>query len=596
MSLFKSGEIYYTLYFDKNQPKGINLFFRFSFWGKGESVSANILTPVGIWGDFKVSGEANYTVLSETVKDGVVFTRFTIDGKKTDGAATIISLLSARSEKLAISPCVFVLPDFEKDIDEDFLFDLAKRGYFAVSADFSGKKEGKEYYTVYPSGAERANFEATKNSLYEIPVDVKNSAWYEWGAVAKYSLSYLYSRTVVTGVGAVGIGLGASVLWQVAPTEELSCAAFLFDAGWNTYHNKGNHKFDGVTPVFDDNDLTVLAGVDAQAYAASVKIPSLVLTATNSVRYDFDRAFDTVSRMTKSPYAAIDYAVNRVDVIDRATYNDLVFFLSSVLLKGSAASLPAAPDIECYIEDGTACIEVDAVTEGLKSVSLYAAEGEVLPNLRSWKVVSTIDADDISDGQFFFKYLPYSDSGAVYFFVRAKYEGEYTVSSQVASKTFSSSDVKNPHKSKIIYSGREKYSESVFSPVNVDNNSFIDTVCLKEEKGPLDIVGLKSTSGLITYKINSAKDKPNGDSIFVLDVCAESGTEILFSLLTEDDFKGTVYTAKLVCPPVRSWRNFTVGLNRFKSPEGFGLKDFSKVTAIRFTAKDDFLINNFLWI
>ena len=346
---------------------------------------AGILTPVSIWNDFKTVGEKNYTVLNETVKDGVVFTRFTIDGKPSDGAATVIYLVSARSERLSLSPCVFVLPDFEKDIDEDYLFDLAKRGYTAVSADFSGKKQGKEFYTVYPSGASYADYESVKSDVYQIPTDVKHSCWYEWGAVAKYSLSYLFNNSLITGVGAIGVGLGASVLWQVAASEfNLSCAAFIFDAGWNAYFKKGNRKIDGVAPDFDDNDLKVLAGVDAQAYASFIKVPSLVVSATNSYTFDFDRSADTVIRMTNAPYAAIDYSVNRVDVIDKSCYDDVNYFFDKILLKGATADvLPPLPEAECCLDDGEIEIQADAAADCLKKVIFYAAEGDLKQQFRS---------------------------------------------------------------------------------------------------------------------------------------------------------------------------------------------------------------------
>ncbi|MDY6367274.1 MAG: hypothetical protein SPL13_01990, partial [Clostridia bacterium] len=512
---------------------------------------------------------------------------------------TIIYLESARSERLSISPCVFVLPDFEKDIDEDYLFELAKCGYFAVAADFSGKKEGKNGFTVYPSEVEYANYEIVKNSLYEISDDVKHSAWYEWGSVAKYVVNYLSSRSVVTGVGAIGVGLGASVLWEIAANENnLACAVFLFDAGWNAYFKKGNKKSDGVSPEFNDDDLKFLAGVDAQAYASSVKIPTLVISATNSVSFDFDRAADTVQRMNKAQYAAIDYSVNRVSVLDASAHKDISYFLSEILLKGKKAeNMPSLPEIECYTEDGEIEIEIDAAEEGLKKVVLYAAEGDEVQQLRSWKIAGEIFADEYCDGQFVFRYLPYQNSGICSFFVRAVYESGFTVASPVATKKFAPTDVKTSHKSKLIYSGREKFSASAFAPcfekVKIFESEGTDVT---EVKGPMDIVGLKATCGLITFKVNSEKDKPADDSIFVLDVCADEGADITFSLLTGNDFKGMEFSAKISCPSARSWRNFTLPLAKFKSAEGMGIKGFDEVTAIKITADKPFLINNFLWI
>ena len=561
-------------------------------------MSGGILTPVSIWNDFNIEGERNVKIAEEYISDGVIVSRFYIDGKKTDGAPVRIFCVSARSEKISLIPCIYVLSDFDKDIDEDFLVMLAKRGYFAFSTDFSGAKEGKKYYTAYPSGSEYANYLNAKSNLCDISGDVRSTAWYEWDCVGKYALSYVSTLPFITGTGAVGVGKGASVLWHLAANnEKLSAAAFLLDAGWNAYFNKNNCKFDGEAPEFNDSDMKFLAGVDAQAYAPFVNIPSLILSATNSAEYDFDRAADTITRINKAVYSAIDYSVNASRVLDSAAFTDLTVFLDAILLKGykPEAVFPAPPDIDCEIDDGKIEIEVDAVKSGLKKVILYAAEGKIKQQYRAWKIGGEIYADDLCDGQFFFNYVPYGYSGVCYFFVRAEYENGFTVASNVINKKFTDGEIQNPNKSKVIFSGRERFCGSVFAPFYDENShSFIDAEKrLSVKKGPMDIYGIYSETGLITYKINAEKDKPAADSIFLIDVYFETDANISVSLIAADKKE---YSFIISAQASKVWRNYKIAVNKFKSADGFYMKDYSLAVAIKITGEGKYLINNFLWI
>ena len=256
------------------------------------------------------------------------------------------------------------------------------------------------------------------------------------------------------------------------------------------------------------------------------------------------------------------------------------------------------PDLDCYIEDGFIEAEVDALKDGLKKVVLYVAEGTGKQSEAAWEKVGEIEADDLCDGQFFFKYSPYPQSGACKFFVRAEYENGFTVASNVIYKKFTEKEVGNAYKSNVIYSSRNEFSESVFAPAYSGGfRSFADPENeIMVRKGPMDVYGIACDCGLITYKINSAKDKPSPDSIFIIDVYAESDATVYVSLIAGEDGGKTEYFSTLTCAALKAWKNFKIPLNKFKSAEGMGLKDYSSVKAIKITGDGKYLINNFLWI
>lgn len=561
-------------------------------------MAGSILTPVSVWNDFDADTDKTVEIVSENVVNGVILSRFYINGRKIGDKRVRIYAVSARGEELVLEPAVYVLPSFTQGINEEFLLKLAKSGYFAIATDFTGKADDKKVsedisagFTEYPEEVAYANYEFIKDRLFEIEDDVKKTAWYEWGCVAKYTINYIRALPFITVIGAVGIGTGASVLWHAAANEDrLSAAAFLFDAGWNAYFRRKDYKFDAKNVEFDDSELKYLAGVDAQAYASFIKVPSLILTATNSDKFDFDRAYDTLTRITPSVYRGIDYSVGAKSVLDKSAYFDLICFLESVLIKG-VYSLPAPPDIDCDVNGGKLEVDVDASTDNLKKVIMYVAEDTVDPSTRSWSEFSEIIADEQSDGKFFFEYTPCACSDKVFVFVRAEYDNGYTVSSNVICKDLSGEKVKGPTRSNVIFSGRVKYSETAFSCVYDNFSSFADekkSVILK--KGPMGILGITSDEGLITYKINAKKDKPNDDSVMLIDVYTENGDAVKISLLSDEE-----YFAEITTSGKDAWKNVCLPVSAFKNKQGKQLRNYGGVKAIKITSAGKFLINNFLW-
>ena len=553
-------------------------------------MAGSILTPVSVWSDFIADTDKTAEIISEITVNGVILSRFFIRGRQVGDKRVRIYAVSARTEELSLKPAVYVLPSFTQGIDVDFLLKLAEAGYYAISTDFAGEKQSGDF-TEYPEEISYANFKAAEENLFEIEDNVKKTAWYEWGYIAKRTINYIRALPFITGIGAVGIGKGAGVLWLAAANEDkLSAAAFLFDAGWNAYFRRKDYKFDGENAEFDDHELKYLAGVDAQAYASFVKVPSLILTATNSDKFDFDRAYDTLTRITPAVYRGIDYSVGAKSVLDKSAYYNLNYFLESVLIKG-VYSLPAPPDIDCDIVEGRLEIDVDAATDGLKKVILYVAEDTVDPSVRSWSEFSEITADEQSDGKFFFDYAPCARSERVFAFARAVYEGGYTVASNVICKSVAGVKQQGLTRSNVLYSARVKYSETAFSCAYENFSSFIDdgkTVTL--QKGPMGIYGITSDKGLITYKINAKKDKPNDDSVIILDVYTEKGDVVKISL-----FAGEEYVAKITTSGKAAWKNVCLPVSSFKNEQGKQLKNYGGVKYIKITCDGKFIINNFLW-
>ncbi len=561
-------------------------------------MAGTILTPVAIWRDFLIEGAPNARVIEQKKSGGITFTDLKIDGRPTkDGRVSIYARFVKKGQDDC--PAILFLSDFGKS-DDAVVEDLAKKGYAVLNVDIAGKAQNKMLFTEYPESISYANYENVKDELYSIKEDAKNSCWYEWTAVAKYAIAYLRETEKIIKVGGLGIGEVATVMWQVAGTDNsLDAVCFALNAGWNTY--RGRFKFAGeVEPQFSDDIYKYIAGIDSQTYAMHVEKPILMLSATNSNVYDLDRVYDTVSRASESKFKAVHYSVRHIDSINLVGYENALIFFKGFLMGKCVEELCDEIEIKCVIEDKKVIFEANPGNKDkVKNISLYVSEQIVDPALRSWQKIT--DFKKNNDEGYVFEYLPYHASGLVTAFVEVCYESGFTICSSVVSKKFAPEEIKTGYKSNIIYSSRYKNAENLFLPLrDFDEQGRIyltDKKFVKVRKGGYGIEGMGCKRGLLTFKINADKDKPNEDGILMFD--AHSKTDVALNVKLIVDYFGvrTEYTSTVKVFGGDVWHNFKLARTKFKTAEGMNLKSYDKVCAIAFDSDDgEFLINNALWV
>ena len=562
-------------------------------------MAGTILTPNAIWKNFKTDGKIGAEVISEKKSGGIVFSNLLIEGRKVkDGVVEIFGTI-AKKAQLSVAPAILVLCDLNETVDETLITDLANRGYTVLAIDVAGQAEGKENFTVYPESLSHARYENVKDDLLTIKGDVRNTCWYEWTAAARIALQYLKNQPQVTDVGAIGIGEAATVLWQVAGTDQnLSCAVFAFNAGWRGY--RGIQKFGGmVEPQFSDNMYKFIAGVEPQAYAMHVKCPTLMLSATNSKTYDVDRAFDTVSRIGEGVYKAVNYSVNHTRRISDEAYNTATLFLEEFLIKGAKenCNLPKESEIKCEISDGEIVLEVIPDENGLKEVCIYASEQMTDSAFRSWNKVSSYKK---TDGVYKFKYNPYPESGIVVAFAKCVYKNGFAINSKIVAKKFEAKEVKPLYKSNIIYSSRIKDAESCFSTTGRTMQSFVDfggKCNVKVKKGPMGIEGVTCQGGLRSFMVGTDKNRPMDGAMLMLDVYAKNQSQLEVRLIEDYFGQRTEYIATVNILGGDVWHNVQLEANRFKTVEGRSLKSYERISVLEINVLGaDYLINNALWV
>ncbi|MBR5388014.1 MAG: hypothetical protein IK147_00945 [Clostridia bacterium] len=566
-------------------------------------MAGKILTPLALWKDFRVEHTPTFEIIEEKKAKGVLVSEIYIHGRKTESGQVKIHCVWARKAKTDVSPAVIVVSDLKMGADRNFAVKLASAGYVALSVDLGGKISGddlkKPRYTVYPEDVEYANFNAAEESKTKIKGEVTGTRWYERGVALRYAIAFLRGQKIVSDIGAVGVFGGCNYLWYAAAAEDLTCAVFVGNAGWQGY--RGICKFDDTPePQFSDSALKFLAGIDAQAYATHVKCPTLILSPTNSYEYDMDRASDTVSRINDKLYSALDYSVGGRNEADFYCFNGCMNFLEEFLIKkGDGSSLPKTPTVKCAVKDGRIVLEVTADGRNLKTVSAFVAEEEVRPCLRAWEKMG--DAGGGKDGVYSFSYTPYCKSGKAFVFARALYENGSAVSSVVLCRNFTDTETESNGKERVLFSSQLSEDATAFYQAEEGRGEIFG---LRSEKGkdvsvgsgPMEMHGLCARYGTLTFKINERKYKPADGSMFMFDVCVRSGENFCVKLVTDYFGEKTEYVAAVKIFGGDIWQNVKLELNNFKTKDGMGIKSYDKIQAVEFSADGEFLVNNFLWV
>lgn len=565
-------------------------------------MAGNILTPNLIWNNFVVETDFNQRVLFKEVESGITFTHLVIDGRKVGNEKVKIYCVLADKKSNENSPAVLMLNDFNAPIDKSLIKNLVNSGFSVLSVDVEGEREKEKNYTVYPTAIGYANYAKVKDSLLAVDSSVQETCWYEWTCVTRYALSFLKSLPNVKKVGGIGVGKAGTAIWHVAGTcLDLDCAVFVLNSGWNGYY--GIEKFSEMAePQFSDDMYKYIAGVDPQSYAMKISCPTLMLSATNGKAFDVDRAFDTISRIDKDVYKAINYSVGYRNGVGGDAYSTALAFLNNFLnCQDGNCKLPSEVSVKCDIKDGKLVFTVNAEKENLKEVSVYCAEEISNSSKRCWVKISEFESEQ--EGEYEFTYVPYAGSEIVTYFAQCKYQGGYTIGSNILAKKFSEDEIEFSFKSNILYSSRIANAESVFAVAKGEKDSkrekkiFVED-CVKIKKGAMGIFGVCAENGLLTFKINAKKDKPNDNAILMFDVYSKERDLLTVRLIADYHGEKKEYIGWVDLLGGEVWQNVKFSISRFKTEEGMTLKSYDKIEAIEFLSEKGGvpLINNALWV
>lgn len=557
---------------------------------------ANILTPTTLWNDFDDTLDLSAVTIGIKRDRGVKFERVNFLGRETGEGRVKVFGIFASSESVPANETVIIFPDSSDTVDENVLRLFVERGYSAFMVDYRGQWENDDHHTVYPKNIEYANTLKCGRSKEFVDESADKTSWYEWVAVGIYARKYVVERTGGEDVAVLGIRDGGEIAWKLAAAKKFCCAIPVSAAGWLAYLGISKYRTD--EQQLDPERYRFIAGIDSQAYAPFVRCPMLLLCSTNDVRFDYDRAYDTYSRINPEflPDSIIAYSVQCSSAIDSKSFENMFMFLSKHL-KGRQVFLPQNGDITVSVDGEQNLIATAkfANTGDITECRVYMAEDTIDSSVREWILCET--PVKISDNEFKSNVNVYKDTSRLFVLACATYANGFTVWSKTAVKKLSGRFKNTCDKCSVMFSaknGIDGFRISDTRSVAVGGIFFTDDAArpqiVTKAKG---IDGVYSEHGLTTYRLNSVRYSPTRDKVLKLDVFCDATAEIV--LMIEDMVSGETYRySQSILGGV--WQSLVLNSKLFKNENKVPLADYAHNVRLCISCQEKYAINNVMWL
>ena len=556
----------------------------------------NILTPTALWGEFDDSLEVNAVTLREDTQDGIKFESVNFYGRETGEGRVKIYGVFASDINAPSKETVIIFPDSSDGVDTDILKMFVKKGYSALMVDYRGVWEGAEFYTVYPEAINYANTVNCGRFKDFVDESADKTSWYEWVAVGIYARKYAVERTGCEDVAVVGIRDGGEIAWKLAVAKKFSCIVPICAAGWLAY--SGISKFETDEKELDSERYRFIAGIDSQAYAPYVQCPVLMLCSTNDVRFDYDRAYDTFSRINPEflNESIITYSVECNSAIGMKGTDDMFMFLVKYL-KHRQIFIPQPAEVTVAVdEEQNLVANVKFDNAGIvEKCGVFYAEDSIDSSVRDWILCD--ETQKISDCERKAYLNIYEDTSALFVLAYAKYTNGFTIWSKIAVKKISGRFKNTRSKCRVMYTsqnGADGFYIADTRSVAVGGIFFTDSLMtpkvVTKAKG---IKGIYSEHGLTTFRLNSPGYAPKGDNVLKVDVFCDETSEITFTL--EDSTDGETYKySQVILGGV--WQSLILESKLFKTVNGVQLSDYAHNLRLCINCEEKYAINNLMWL
>lgn len=554
-----------------------------------------ILTPVSLWMDFDSGRSSGVVSCENRIKDGIKYEYVSFYGRNTEEGRVLIYGVVASEENTPSKNCVLILQDGGTAVDENLLAYYVKKGYTAMYVDYCGRREGVEKYTIYPNDIEYANWDYCRYNLLAVNKTVEETCWYEWTVVGVYARQFLTEKFATENVGLVGINDGGEIAWKLAYVADFSCAIMVNACGWRAY--KGSSKFNGYDHKFNDAELKFIAGLDSQSYAPYVKCPVLLLCSTGIEDFNYDRAYDTFSRINPkfAPSSSIAYSLNCDMCIDENSKRDMFMFLDSNVKK-RYVFMPKPVEVNIVMDNDQnllACVKCDR-SGIVEKCGAFISEDSSDFSTRNWSTAPLVSKDNPYDSRYALNV--FEKTSSVFVIAYASYSSGFTVWSKVAVKKVSGRFRNSRSKSKILYCN--SFGPESFIPENCFANSIGGMFLDDDEVVPhvINLCGLDgvySKCGLKTKRVMCPQFVPDAESILKFDFCSEEDTCVTVKLTTKYLKEEYSLTLNIIGGV---WQSLIIEPKMLKNKYGAPLGNFTECESVSINAESKFALNNLMWL
>lgn len=559
-----------------------------------------IYTPSNLFSNVDFSLDTDSTVIKTAKIDGVTikdiyFSAREIKGKRPRGYGKLGLCKDINA------PLLVIIGDTFHSLDENIMIYYVKQNFSVLMFDYTGEDTEKTKYTFYPPEIDFANLVRADRHLNFADNNARNTCNFEWATLGHYAITAAISLLEYKNIkiGIMGIGRGANLVWMLASFDKrISACCTVFSAGWDAYKDIYKYSDDNTLRVIDDEREKWLAGVSCENYAKMITVPMLYISSTNCQDTHMERAYDTLSRIPDANNTLCCFSPKLSDIIGNFNTKNISLFFKKFLL---ADNIEIPKKATVNIENINGKIAVNVVCENIsdiKQITVFCCEGEINPAARNWFFYPV---DLTAENLTVYPKVNFSDS-ILFAFSNIIYKNGFTLSTNLCVKKISKFEIELPpyRRSQLLYNSEMgKDCFTVYSNNKLKlSKIFLNECSVTLKTGAGGIFGITALSdNLATYKVGDKSFKGYEDESFKFDVYSSEPQELTVYFLDKigtGEERQHFYKIKLLGGNI--WHPVEIKKQNLKTAEGHILKSWEEVSMAVFSAENEFLVNNILWI
>lgn len=536
-----------------------------------------ILTPKTLWEGYDPEAEAlDVAVLNTTENDGIVTKRIYFTGRELDEGKTRVYGVVCHKATKSTRPAVLVVHDFNKEIDERVLVDLASRGFVAMSIDYVGAKE-TGLYTMYPPKLSYCNASAHQDP-YDVVTTARDIKLYEYALNSRRAITYLMREERIKGVSVFAVGKGVDVGTMVLGTDDRPTNGVLaLGRIWRNYPelvlSEGEDNL-AKQIEYDYKSQSWMMGLAPQTYMLQIKVPLYIIISANS--------FYTNVRNANKSFGRVN-CVSKLLILPKCIDYIPAKFTSGVAkwLKGYYES-ESAEIVACH-EGGDYCLRV--ITQvPLNRITLWYSINAVGRG-KHWIKANLQQGDP---GSYYAEINLYEQNCKVLAF--AQIEGEFPTTTRLFEDSVTVSNLKKSNN--IIFNAA---SGQQLPPVCTTGEWWNVALEPKLAKGPMNIVGAYGKAHA-SFAINDTSLRYNASFTLGFDVFSEVKQNVTVTAICKFGEQNECYRLSV---PVYGgkWERLMYEKEKLhRDGDGRQLSEKDKVDLFIISADHEFIINNILLV
>ena len=536
-----------------------------------------ILTSQTLWEGYDPESlDLDLTVLSAIERNGIVTKRVYFTGRRFDNGISRVFGVVCQKASDEPRPAVLVIHDFNKQIDESVLVDLAERGFVAMAIDYFGEVDSG-LYTLYPAEISYCNASANQNP-FDIVTSAKEIKLYEYALNSRRAVSYLLHNEQVSGVSIFGVSKGVDVATMVLGTDErVTNGVLALGRIWRNYPalvlKEGDDDFDKQME-YDFKSQSWMLGLAPQTYMLQIKVPLYIIISANSSYTNVRNANKSFMRVNCVSKLLI--LPKSPDYIPARYTNGIVKWLNGHY-ESDAAEIVACNNGVDYRLKVVTQLPMDKITLWYCINAVGRGKNWVKANLQQG-----------GDGSYVAEINLYEPNCKVLAF--AEIDGELPTTTKLFEDTVTVTNLKKANN--IIFNASSGNTLPSVSKTGAWWNVDLEP---RFAKGPMNIVGAVGKAHA-SFAINDTSARYNSEFTIGFDVYSPVTQDIIVTAICKFGEENLCYHQS-VSVFGGKWERITYEKGNFhRDEDGRPLTDKDRVDAFIISADEEFIINNILLV